>query len=437
MTPFLKNNKISRSKLINAFTLVEIMVVVLIIVVISTLAMVSFTSTRVKSRDIKRVTNINTLQTALNAYYKDHGVFPAAITPGMPLRNTSNTKIYLDEVPFNPQPQADHNCSNLEYIYKVSADKQAYSLSACIGADNNPNKSKLIFGTKEGIFHCGDKITDRDGFTYGTVTIGSQCWMSENLKTKTTPNGNCLNSFGGLRIPTDSSKIPTAPDCTWTNSTGTIYGSYSILDARDCVSTSGAQGTEADCVAGRALYRVYDALQCPWTAACSSTSLTDVMCCNGSWVSNKNVKGICPEGWHVPTEDEFSTLEKLLATNPLAACNPLRTPGPPPVGAEYECAGAEIKLRDSLGFNAKSIGWRSGTTDSPGSVLPNTAPSYLSFPVATQFKYYGLGDRFITTNVDITANTGYIRTIDSSVGVSRKGINYSTGRAFSLRCLKD
>ena len=40
---------------------------------------------------------------------------------------------------------------------------------------------------------CGDPITDRDGFTYKTVHIGDQCWLGENLRTKSKPNGSCIN----------------------------------------------------------------------------------------------------------------------------------------------------------------------------------------------------------------------------------------------------
>ncbi|QQS60224.1 hypothetical protein IPN41_03855 [Candidatus Falkowbacteria bacterium] len=50
-------------------------------------------------------------------------------------------------------------------------------------------------------FVCGQTIYDRDSFSYKTVQIGNQCWMAENLKTKTKPNGACINSGASFIAP--------------------------------------------------------------------------------------------------------------------------------------------------------------------------------------------------------------------------------------------
>lgn len=422
--------KLSQSKKTSAFTLVEVMVVVLIIAIIATLVMVMYSSTRMKVRDAKRVTSINTLQLALNAYYQDHGAYPAVITAGIPLKNSTGTKIYLDEVPFNPQPKTDHNCSNLEYIYKVSANKQAYSLSACIGANNNPSNSKLIYGTKDGIFHCGDRITDRDGFTYGTVTIGSQCWMSENLKTRTLPNGNCINQFTGLRVPADTLTFPTAPSCTWTQvGTGNIYGSYSLLDGRECESAAGTQGTEADCVAGRTLYNLQHALQCykGATGTCPPQIDPNTMCCNDTWVNNVDIQGICPDGWHVPTGNEFATLEQYLADPPVtvASCDPARS------NQGCTSAGTKLKAGGSSGFNSILLGRRNGTSIGESVAPFSTLPPPFS---GTAFRLMGIYDWFISA--DMTGNTAWMRALtNTDSGVWRLSQNIDV-RAWSLRCIK-
>jgi uncharacterized protein (TIGR02145 family) len=300
MNSFLKNKKIFTFKNIYAFTLVEIMVVVLIIVIIASLAMVSYTSIRVKSRDVRRISNINTLQTALNAYYKDHGVFPTSITPGQPLRNSSNSITYLDEVPSNPQPRTDHNCPDSEFVYKASSDQQSYSLSGCVGADGDPNKGKLIYSTKEGIFHCGDKITDRDGFEYKTVSIGNQCWMAENLRTRTRPDGSCINEYSNS----------TNPPCL-SISAGTTYGGYSN-SMRDCIAlNANTRGTENDC---QTIGAIYD-----WRGAMNFKEAQD---CNNKYCATPLIEpyqGICPGGWHIPTDIEFTTLERTVCTS--STCN--------------------------------------------------------------------------------------------------------------------
>jgi uncharacterized protein (TIGR02145 family)/prepilin-type N-terminal cleavage/methylation domain-containing protein len=391
MDEYSKNKNRALFKLNSGFTLIELMVVVLIIVILATLAMVSYTSIRVKSRDTKRVTSINTLQTALNAYYKDHGVFPSIITAGMPLRNSSNTKVYLDEIPFNPQPRTDHNCNNLEYIYKVSSDKQAYSLSACIGADNNTNSNKLIYGTKEGIFHCGDKITDRDGFTYGTVTIGSQCWMSENLKTKTRPDGSTMSTaYNGVVPP-----------------------------QRDCISTVNTQGIESDCVARGALYI--------WPSAVNNDIvLLDI---NAALAAN-GTQGICPDGWHIPTDQEWTTMEQFLTDPPVstANCDPNRTIATPP-SAACVSAGLKLLVGGSTGFNARLNGRRSRAG----------GPIVFTYPYGD----YGITDFFVTSTCNslpppsIASQTFWRRNISADGAIWRTSNNYSLNRADSIRCIKD
>lgn len=100
-------------------------------------------------------------------------------------------------------------------------------------------------------------ITDIDGNIYKTVTIGTQEWMAENLRT-TTYN--------------DGSDIPNVEDNTeWTSLTN---GAYCWFD--NDIANKATHG---------ALYN--------WRAI----------------ESNK----ICPSGWHVPSTDEWTTLRDYIA----------------------------------------------------------------------------------------------------------------------------
>ncbi len=98
---------------------------------------------------------------------------------------------------------------------------------------------------------CGSPFTDsRNSKTYNTVQIGTQCWMKENMDY----NNGCQS-------------------VTWVNSTDNGWCGYYI----------GGPFTN-------------EGLLYQWSAAM-----------NGS--TTAGAQGICPVGWHVPTDAEWNTLE--------------------------------------------------------------------------------------------------------------------------------
>ena len=99
--------------------------------------------------------------------------------------------------------------------------------------------------------NCGT-VTDVDGNVYNTVTIGTQCWLQENLKTTKYKDGT------SIPLVTDNSAWGSlsTPGYCWYNNDDTYKNTYG------------------------ALYNYY-------------TVLTN---------------NLCPSGWHVATEREWSTL---------------------------------------------------------------------------------------------------------------------------------
>jgi uncharacterized protein (TIGR02145 family) len=102
-----------------------------------------------------------------------------------------------------------------------------------------------------------EPITDRDGNAYSIITIGTQVWMGENLKTTTFNDGSPIpNITGGID---------------WTNAVTPAYCWYNNSEPS---------------------YKVpYGALY-NWYAAHSGK--------------------LCPAGWHVPSSEEFTTLASYL-----------------------------------------------------------------------------------------------------------------------------
>jgi prepilin-type N-terminal cleavage/methylation domain-containing protein len=127
------------------FTLVELLVVISIIGLLSTLAVVALNQARVRARDSKRLSDIKQIQTALELHYADQGVYPVeatAITLGEDATDVltengfeddtaaTGTTVYM-KVPLNfAAPVTDG------YDY-VSADGTTYTISFELEASNN------------------------------------------------------------------------------------------------------------------------------------------------------------------------------------------------------------------------------------------------------------------------------------------------------------
>ena len=96
-----------------------------------------------------------------------------------------------------------------------------------------------------------------DGYTYDLVAIGDQCWFAENLRTEHYANGDA--------IPGDLSNSE------WVNADDTNLGAQAIYnnDASNLTDYG----------------RLYN------------------------WYAVYDSRGLCPSGWHVPTDGEFMTLE--------------------------------------------------------------------------------------------------------------------------------
>ncbi len=103
------------------------------------------------------------------------------------------------------------------------------------------------------IWECGDDFADqRDGEIYNTVLIGEQCWMAE-----------CLN-------------VGTMIDGSMDQTDNAIFEKYCYNNIEDSCSNYGG------------LYQWNEVMQYDIT---------------------EGIQGICPSGWHIPTDEEWKILE--------------------------------------------------------------------------------------------------------------------------------
>ncbi len=114
------------------FTLIELLIVVAIIGLLSTLAVVSLGSARVKARDSKRLADLKQIQTALELFYTDQNTYPTG--SGLTLGGTSAaclnatgfttagcTSAYMGAVPADPKSPGTYSYTAASSSYSIVA----------------------------------------------------------------------------------------------------------------------------------------------------------------------------------------------------------------------------------------------------------------------------------------------------------------------------
>ena len=219
---------------------------------------------------------------------------------------------------------------------------------------------------------CGTLIiSDIDGNVYETVSIGSQRWMKQNLKVSKYNNGD---------------EIPDSTNSTWGTATIGARTGYNVnvVPLSDYVGTFGY------------LY---------------------------NWYAVNDSRKLCPSGWHVPTDAEWTIL--IQAYDPGALINS---------ATQSTTAGTVLKSAVTNSPSGSGLGWDPGTagtnisgfTALPGGLRLNGSGN--SFLIRTEANFWsatGFGN-------GLARNWSLINTNGS---VFRSDNDKKQG--FSVRCLKD
>jgi uncharacterized protein (TIGR02145 family) len=227
---------------------------------------------------------------------------------------------------------------------------------------------------------------DGDNNYYPVVQINTQLWMAENLKTTNYSNGTPIPLVNN----TTSWDTLTA--------TGKAYCWYN-----DNIANKATYG---------ALYT--------WAAAM-----------NGAAGTNNNpsgIQGVCPTGWHLPSDAEWTQMENYLADN----------------GYNYDgtTGGGIDKIAKSLtstsGWNSSSNTGAVGNTDYPAyrnksgfTALPGGSRSTIG-------PFYSIGDFGYWWSAKGSTSTAYYRSMGYDYSSETSEDNRTSKECgFSVRCIKD
>ena len=221
--------------------------------------------------------------------------------------------------------------------------------------NNNPSKS-----IDAGIEYSG-AVTDIDGNVYNTIQIGNQLWMADNLRTTKYRNGDAIKDTSGFT--------------TWELFDEGSYCNYNQDDSN--ISMYG---------------RLYN------------------------WFAVEDNRGLAPDGWHIPSDEEWKELEIYLGMSQ----------------SEADMKGP--RENNEVGLMLKSTsGWydgHNGTNESGFTAVPSGfCGNYGDFD-GDGFDAIFWSSTLSSDGIPWRRGLGYI-----AIGVAR----YSNGKnyGFSVRCVKD
>ncbi len=193
-------------------------------------------------------------------------------------------------------------------------------------------------------------LIDRDGNTYNTVLIGSQCWMKENLRTTKCADGTSISQGSST-------------------STTVAYWYYPDNDASN-KTTYGL------------LYN--------WKAVMQNSS--------SSSANPSGVQGVCPTRWHVPSDAEWSQLTVYCSGHTECVCSGSGDNIAKSLAADHdwhittgECAvGNDLSSNNITGFSALPAGGYDGSYNDFG--------NFANFWSATETSSTGAYYRYLSYN---------------------------------------
>jgi uncharacterized protein (TIGR02145 family) len=203
-----------------------------------------------------------------------------------------------------------------------------------------------------------DMVTDVDGNNYRTVKIGNQVWMADNLRTTRYADESVIPQVNNVN--------------TWQNTT---LGAWCWYDTTN----------------------IYDL---PYGKLYN-------------WYAVSDVKGLCPAGWHVPTDAEWTDLVAFL--DPMAVVVS---------GTQSQIAGGPLKGLAHWVDPNEGASNESGFTGLPGGKRTSNGV----------FTLLGFEGVWWTSTDDL--NNGWLRILDYNNDNVLRGSMLKTS-GYSVRCLKN
>ncbi len=230
---------------------------------------------------------------------------------------------------------------------------------------NKKLKTVVLFLALVMVSTNAQTVRDIDGNVYSTVTIGRQVWMKKNLKTTRYADGTPIALVSSV-------------------------AAWDVLN----------ETSEAYCWLGDDIRNkdIYGALY-TWAAAMKGAASSEA--------NPSGVQGVCPTGWHLPSDAEWTELELYLGGNSIA-------------GGKMKEIGTAHWAEPNTGATNKS-----GFTGLPGGFRSSNG-------VFGRFPEYGNW----WSSTEISPTSAYYRLLNFGNASSYK-FSYNKEIGFSVRCIRN
>lgn len=219
----------------------------------------------------------------------------------------------------NPNPTLDDSYTSIvnehgNFFFLISELEEGVTYYVRAYATNNAGTGygdQQVFTTPTLSCPSAPTLTDIDGNVYKTVQIGTQCWMRENLRTTRFANSTII-PYGTSMYATTNYRCYPDNDSSKVALYGYLYNGHAVM--------------------------------------------------NGASTSATQVQGMCPNGWHIPTNNDWTNLGSYVGSQ-----------------AQCQCDGSSNKIAKALSAISN---WNSSSNNCvPGkNIYSNNITGFTAYP---------------------------------------------------------